>query len=197
MNDLVLGCDVSVYQGMVDWALKAKQGYQFAYAKATEGTGITDPQFGRNALSAPEAGILAGAYGFLHPAQDALAQAEFFCKIVGKVNELKMPPMLDWEVSDNMRVGYQISQAQIWLDYVEQFFGVTPIIYSYLAYLNGLGLPSSFARYPLWLAAYTAQMPAAPAPFPFVSIWQCSDANGLDTDYFNGNQEQLQKFASL
>ena len=40
-----LGIDVAHYQGSVNWAKARASGVVFAFAKATEGTGYTDPQY--------------------------------------------------------------------------------------------------------------------------------------------------------
>src|SRR6058998_1000203 len=43
--DTVYGIDVSGWQGNVDWWYWWNQGARFAYTKATEGTGYTNPYF--------------------------------------------------------------------------------------------------------------------------------------------------------
>ena len=58
------GVDVSAYQGEVDWQELAQQGVQFAFIKATEGSGSTDRYFLRNWARAQDAGVWAGAYQF-------------------------------------------------------------------------------------------------------------------------------------
>ena len=190
---MVLGCDVSKYQGFVDWTQKKIQGYEFTIIKATEGSYDVDPQFITNALNAPLAGLSCGAYHFFHPNQDALSQATLFLKTLGG---LKLRAALDWEVSDNMRIPYQISQAQIWLDAVEHATGVVPIVYSYSAYFKQLNLPKSFARYPLWLAEYSSSY-SSPSPWQGVNdaiIWQNSGSNGLDHDQFIGDLAAMKAF---
>lgn len=198
----VKGCDVSKYQGLVDWNHMKLLGYNWAYAKATEGISFVDSQFHRNQIAIPQSGMLGGAYLFFKPGQDPLQQAKHFCDVVGKDSPLKLPPMLDWEVSDGVRVSTQIQHAQIILDYLEQFFGKTPILYSYLSYLSQLNLPESFTKYPLWLAEYKwapgvvpTQMPQAPRPWTVVTMLQYAADHGLDKDLFNGPMSQLEKFA--
>ena len=58
----VRGVDVSHYQGDIDWSVFERQGIEFAYIKATEGSGMVDDRFWENWDKAREAGIKAGAY---------------------------------------------------------------------------------------------------------------------------------------
>ena len=193
---MIKGVDVSKWQGRVDWKAKALQGFNFAVAKATEGTDIVDAYFADNAAGIPAAGLIGGAYHFFHPAQDPREQAQHFLSTIAGADGLKLPVMLDWEVSDGMRISTQVTNAQIWLDAVAQATGKAPFVYSYLAYFEQLALPESFAQYPLWLAAYSAHMPQPPAPWNTITIWQSSGSGGLDIDQFNGDMAQLEKFTA-
>src|SRR3546814_10959451 len=55
------GIDVSHHQGAIDWARVAADGVEFAYLKATEGGGFSNPRFVSNASAAEAAGIGVGA----------------------------------------------------------------------------------------------------------------------------------------
>src|SRR5246127_306961 len=48
-NTTILGIDVSSYQGTINWTQVKAAGYTFAWAKATEGTTITDSKYSSNA----------------------------------------------------------------------------------------------------------------------------------------------------
>src|ERR1700744_6412219 len=68
-----LGIDVSGYQGSyqsppthINWS-SVPSTIQFAWAKATEGTGTIDPDFTYNMSNAKAKGIPIGAYHFAHP----------------------------------------------------------------------------------------------------------------------------------
>ena len=63
----LLGIDVSHYQGSINWTSVYGDGVRWAYAKATEGTGYTDPDFSTYAGNAKAAGLQFGAYDFVHP----------------------------------------------------------------------------------------------------------------------------------
>ena len=60
----VQGVDVSEYQGEIDWPALARQGISFAFVKATEGSGYTDPFFAQNLSGAQAAGLYAGLVCF-------------------------------------------------------------------------------------------------------------------------------------
>src|SRR3546814_10025509 len=61
------GIDVSHHQGAIDWERVAADGVEFAYLKATEGGGFSDPRFVSNARGAKAAGIKVGAYHYYTP----------------------------------------------------------------------------------------------------------------------------------
>jgi lysozyme len=69
----VIGEDRSSYQAVASWG-----GNFFGFAKATEGTGWSDPTFAANWANLKAAGKVRGAYHFFHPADDPLEQARFF-----------------------------------------------------------------------------------------------------------------------
>ena len=58
------GIDVSHYQGDIDWASIEKQGIDFAYIKATEGSSYVDEYYETNRNKAEEAGMRIGFYHF-------------------------------------------------------------------------------------------------------------------------------------
>lgn len=71
------GEDRSSYQAILPW-----KGLDFGIAKATEGTTWSDPTFAANWANLHAAGIPRGAYHFLHPSLDPVAQAQFFLRAV-------------------------------------------------------------------------------------------------------------------
>lgn len=190
---MIKGIDVSHYQGHVDWPHMKAVGNEFCFLKATEGIGYTDSQFHANWINAPKAGLLTGAYHFFHPNMDPGAQADHFLKVVGPIKD-KLPCVLDFEVTDNMRVSVQISRALTWLGLIESRTGNNPIVYCSPGFFEALGAPEAFRRYPLFVAHYGVNHPRIPRPWTSWSFWQYSEANGLDLDIFNGSLENLKKF---
>lgn len=187
---MIRGLDVSHHNGTMDWPSLKEKGFQFAFFKATEGTGFVDKMFDANVKAASQEGFLIGAYHFFRPGQDAIDQANHFLNTVAG-HVLTLPHVLDWEVSDHVRAGVQISAARAWLQLVETRSKRKPIIYGSPSFLTDLGLPLNFADYALWVANYGVNAPKIPKPWHKYAFWQTTDAHGLDLDVFNGTIEQL------
>lgn len=185
----IRGIDISHHNKTLDFVKEKSGGIEFCYLKATDGNAFTDPMFAYNKVNAPKAGILTGAYHFLRPNLDGADQANFFLKTSG--HGLDLPPMLDWELSQGMRVSVQHACALAWLEAVEAATGKTPFIYTYVSYLQGLGDMSAFAKYPLWIAEYGVTAPKVFQPWGKNTIWQCSASNGRDLDVFYGTVDEL------
>ena len=99
-RDCVLGIDVAVHQGQIDWRQVAAC-RQFAYLKASGGDGglYTDRTYATNA--AATAGLLPrGAYHFLGLG-DGAAQADRFLDATGGYAGLELPPLVDFEPQPN------------------------------------------------------------------------------------------------
>lgn len=193
------GIDVSHYQGQINWGAVKAAGCAFAFAKATEGTNVTDPYFATNWSGMKAAGLARGAYHFFHASEDAAQQAAHFLATV-QLQPGDLPPVIDIEVSDNVANSTIVQGVQTWLDAVEQAAGVTPLIYTAASFWNA-HLNNSFGRYPLWIAHYTAASTPAPLPTGWTdwAFWQYSQSlhidgvNGAsDHDYFNGTTADLQ-----
>lgn len=189
----VRGLDVSSYQSVIDWSQVKASGIDFAYIKATEGTGLVDPRFHENWAAAKAAGLLRGAYHFFHPSADPVAQAELFKSTVGGFLPGDLPPMLDWEQHE----GTPEMEVQNGLVFI-QALGISPLLYSYESYFPELGSPQVLAQYPLWLANLNPN-PRVPAPWTKYTFLQYSDTgsvpgipDAVDLDLFNGSLAELQ-----
>jgi len=193
------GIDVSHYQGHVDWEAVKAAGCAFAFAKATEGTGVTDPYFAANWSGMKAAGLARGAYHFFRPAEDAAQQAAHFLSTV-QLAPGDLPPVLDVETNDNVSNSALVGGVQIWLDAVEPAAGVTPIIYTAASFWDA-HVGGRFGAYPLWIAHYTSAPSPAPLPAGWTAwtFWQYSQSLRIDGvggpadhDYFDGTAEALQ-----
>src|SRR6185437_15314089 len=88
------GADVSHYQGTIAWP---SVGVSFAVAKATEGTGYTDPDFAKNWSGMKAAGVVRGAYHYIHCDIDPTQQAQYFLGVLSSAGGLQagdLPPAL-------------------------------------------------------------------------------------------------------
>lgn len=195
-NDyLIHGIDVSRYQDLIAWEEVRKMHVGeiklgFAFIKATEGNGNTDPQFHRNWRRARNNDIVRGAYHFFIASKDGKVQAENFIKRV-ELEPGDLPPVLD--VEQRYGVGKTQLQKEVkeWLDVVENYYHVKPIIYTNVDfYIQNLG--KDFDDYPLWVAHYYQQeQPRITRDWLF---WQHSDqgnVNGItskvDFNVFHGD----------
>ena len=75
--------DISHWQGNIDVARIAREGYAACVCKATEGTTYTDPTFARNTAAAKKARMIPGAYHYLRDG-DGAAQARHFHRQVSR-----------------------------------------------------------------------------------------------------------------
>lgn len=189
------GIDVSKHQHIIAWEEVKEMRVNniqlsFAFIKATEGIGNTDPQFHRNWKKAKDNNIIRGAYHFFIAPKDGKTQAENFIKRV-ELDSGDLPPVLDVEQ------GYGVSKIQLqkevkaWLETVEAYYKIKPVIYTNVDFYEKY-LGSGFDNYPLWIAHYyQEQRPRISRNWLF---WQHSDkgnVNGIiskvDFNVFNGD----------
>jgi lysozyme len=204
---MVPGIDVSHFQRAIDWAAVAASGIRFCFIKATEGAGNVDLAFGKNWKSAGDAGLLRGAYHFFHPTAPTAAQADSFIRTVGRLEPGDLPPALDLEVPAawaSIAPGDRAPMAIEWLEAVESRLGVTPIVYLSPAFATEiLTNAPALARFPVWLAHYTAAAePTVAKPWTSWTYWQHTGkgtaagvTQPVDLDRFNGSLDDLKALA--
>lgn len=183
------GEDRSDYQPAGPWT-----GLDFGIAKATEGTGWTGTTFAANWAALKAEGKVRGAYHFLRPDQDPVAQADHFMDTV-LAHGLQAGDMLwsDCEVASPnadrvnvaflTRVAARAAQAGV--------HGV--ITGTYTDHAVGQGLARTAAAFPvLWIAWPSPVAPDAAfiAPFRRWAFWQWGQ-RGVDKDAFNGSPADL------
>jgi GH25 family lysozyme M1 (1,4-beta-N-acetylmuramidase) len=156
----ILGVDVSHYQGTINWAQVQSPGNKvFAFAKATEGTTITDADFVTNVTGGTNAGVVMGAYHFAHPETNtATSEANYFLSIASPyIKAGYLPPVLDLEdppsgpsLSADFTSAQLTTWVQTWMTTVQNATGIKPILYTDGTYANYLN--SSLNTYGLWTA---------------------------------------------
>lgn len=193
------GIDVSKYQSMIAWeevkAMKVKNiQLGFAFIKATEGIGNTDPHFKRNWKKTKDNEIIRGAYHFFIGSKDGRMQAENFIDNV-ELEPGDMPPVLDAEQLNGASAVQLRKEMRKWLEIVENHYGVKPIIYTNVDFYNR-HLGSEFDGYPLWAAHY--YQPDQPRIKRGWVFWQHSDegrVNGIvskvDFNVFKGDSTEF------
>ena len=133
-GDYLFGIDVSEYQGIIKWNeianINKKKKIDFVMIRSTAGKNHRDRYFTSNWRDSKETGLIRGAYHYFRPNENSLEQAEFFIKNV-KLKPGDLPPILDIEeLSDVQSENSLISGLKLWLDTIEDHYGVKPILYS-------------------------------------------------------------------
>ncbi|KAG5646348.1 hypothetical protein DXG03_003671 [Asterophora parasitica] len=73
------GIDVSSWQPGINWANVKANGIEFAYIKATEGTGYLSSEFSNQYIGATNNNIIRGGYHFARPdVSSGAVQANYF-----------------------------------------------------------------------------------------------------------------------
>ena len=195
------GIDVSHHQDNIDWdAVKAMQVKNirigFAFIKATEGLGRVDNAFRRNWLNVKQAGIPRGAYHFFISSKSGKAQAENFIETIN-LEKGDLPPVLDIETANGASVEDLQQRVKDWLDIVQQFYKVKPIIYTNVDFYENF-LAGKFDDYPLWVAHYLVQdKPRIQRNWIFWQHNEKGHVNGIDANVdfnvFNGDSLAFRK----
>lgn len=191
------GFDASHWQGIVNWQQKKLQGNEFGLIKAEDvhrGQIVGDDQFQNNWTNAKRAGVLRGAYAFFHPSFDPIKQADNLVRLTGNlVGDL--PCIIDWEVTDGTLATKDRDNGYMFLTEVYKLTKKLPFIYGSPYFLQALALDRRFNQFPLWVAHYGVACPLVPPPWSTWTMWQWTDANGLDRNLFNGGLAQLKLLA--
>lgn len=198
----VRGVDVSSYQGDIDWEILSGQNIQFAFIKATEGSGFVDPYFEYNFAAAQKTRLRIGAYHFFSFDSPGETQAENFITNVPAIEGM-LPPVVDFEFYGDKEKNLPLAddahrELDILLDKLEIHYGMRPIIYatekSYGLYLSG-----HYEAYDIWIRnVFTKPKPLNNQPWTF---WQYTNRERLDgydgkeryidMNVFNGSMEDF------
>ena len=202
------GVDVASYQGFPHWGAVAAAGYQFGITKLTESTNYVNPTFSHNWRGMKAAGMVRGVYHFARPSANTPdAEAAYFLdRLAAHAGMLEPGDIVALDIEDERYYGggpygNAANWSLGWLEYVEAVLGFRPIVYTGPWYVNRPGwgpAPPKLGEYGLWLAAYQAQMPQAPAPWQAVAFWQFTsngDVPGIvgdcDVNVFNGSADRI------
>lgn len=177
----VRGVDVSSYQGVIDWQVLAGQDVDFAYVKATEGSGFVDATFETNLRGAQEAGVLVGAYHFFSFESPGRSQAENIIATVPAQAGL-LPVAVDVEhygefFGDPPDPETVRAELRVLVATLREHYGVEPVIYAtqaaYSRYVAG-----DLTASPLWIRA--VYLPPRVSDGREWTFWQYSHRDRLD-----------------
>ncbi len=150
----IRGVDVSHYQGNIDWKTLAGEDIEFAFIKATEGSGHIDSKFAENWLAANDTDLKVGAYHFFSFDSPAETQAKLYIETVGDLAG-NLIPVVDIEFygdkfSNPPDEEELVAELKTMLALLEEEYGVKPMVYTtytfYYKYLDG-----EIDGYPLWI----------------------------------------------
>ena len=216
-----IGCDVSFWQGEIDFHKMKAAGAEFVFIKASQGgPGVIfmDDRFWRNWKAAKEAGLLRGAYHFADYRHSAREQAEFFAHLLMD-DPGELPPVLDYELKDGWPTPSRQNNLN-WIDEFVEYFnfsgGKRPLFYCNTGFLK-YNLPNPLNHWildhDLWIAWYPNLWARLNKRVPIVDPWDkwtfwqhTAHGNGkkygvssgnVDMNYFNGTVEELQAYASI
>ena len=207
------GPDIASYQhpngAAIDWTAVRDSGQRWAFVKATEGTGYTNPYFAGDWHDSAAAGLYRGAYHYARPSTasgSATAQAQYFANAIGPQQiPGTLPPILDLEESGGLSVPALVAWAHEFLRAVQADTGRLPMLYTYPNFWkNQMGGSAEFTQYPLWIASYGTTAPPA-LGWPHWTFWQYTSSGtvngiatrgGTDISVFNGTSLDLAALAS-
>jgi lysozyme len=168
------GIDASHHQGPIDWPQVAGAGIRFAYLKASEGTGFTDPRFAAYRAAAVRAGVAVAGYHYFQLCSDGAAQAEHFLAVLGEAPATQPPPALDLELAgsctDPPPRATLLAEVRTFLRTVDERLGTTTLVYLYPDLEARYGLAGDLADHPQWVRRLGDLPPARDW-----AVWQYDD----------------------
>ncbi len=182
----VLGIDVSVWQGEIDWKKVKAAGVEFAMIRvgwrgSEQGVLATDSYAKANYAGATAAGVKVGAYFFSQAVsvKEAVEEANYLLKII-KDWKVDMPIVFDWEPVDggsrtaNMNARTLTDCAKAFCDTIAAA-GYTPMIYFNVDQsFNSIYL-RELTEYRFWLAQYNTVL-----NYPYkIDMWQYTETGSV------------------
>lgn len=192
----VRGIDVSAHNGLMNLDAARRDGIEFIFIKASEGTDFKDENFNINYLKAQHAGMKTGAYHFFRFDKDGVDQAIQFLKAVGS-RPLELGLAVDVEDQGNAPGVDPAIVKQRLSDMADYLYlkGHRVIFYTnrdgYEKYLM-----DTFAGYPLWICSFSEN--PIDAEWTFWQFDHHGEVDGIrgdvDLNTFNGSREEWTEY---
>jgi lysozyme len=175
---LAEGIDASHHQGPIDWERVAGAGIRFAYLKASEGTGFTDPRFAAHRAAAVRAGVAVAGYHYFQLCSDGTAQAEHFLDVLGPHPATDPPPALDLELAGSCPAppsrSTLLAEVRAFLRTVDERLGTTALVYLHPDLEARYGFAGDLADHPQWVRRLGKR-----APSRDWAVWQYDDRGSV------------------
>lgn len=191
----VRGIDISSHNGEIDFKAVKKDGIEFAFIKASEGTDFKDKNFTTNYKNARKAGIKTGAYHFFRFDKDGVDQAINFLRATGN-RRLDLGIAIDIEQQGNPENVDSTLIADRLTSMVEY---LNLLGYRVTLYTNRSGyekfLMGTFPGHPLWICSFSDH--PIDADWTFWQYDHHGKINGIkgdvDLNTFNGSREDWEE----
>lgn len=207
----IKGMDISHWQPNVNWVNVVKEGFEFVFAKASDGNGTKAGSFDLHRKNAEIAGLPFGAYHFMRfGGLSAKQEAENFLKFSGPQRTGDLPWVVDveWDGSTRYGDGRTMDDAAANEAYelacrVRDLTKNQVIIYTSHPFFRNFKNPERFFEFLLWCPAYDPRIkgPSVPLPWSNWAFWQYANKHpaakaitgdpDLDANWFNGTRAQL------
>lgn len=172
------GIDASHHQGPIDWAQVADHGVAFAYLKASEGTGFTDPRFAGHRVAAARHDIDVAGYHYFQLCSDGAAQAAHFIEVLGDLGPDALAPAVDLELAGSCPEpparDVLLAEVREFLAAVDKEYATSTVVYLYPEFEDRFGFAKDLADHPQWVRRLGDRAPRRPW-----LIWQYDDRGSV------------------
>ncbi|MDD2798460.1 MAG: GH25 family lysozyme [Bacteroidales bacterium] len=179
-KNAVIGIDVSVHQGQIDWDSVekfAEKPISFVYIKASEGATKHDICYNYNLENARDKGLLVGSYHYFKANRPAEKQFSNFLTAIDTEKQ-DLAPLIDVEEMNGASQEEFHSRLSRFVQLVEEHFGRKPIIYSQNHFFNR-HLADKYNAYPLMIARYHCEKPKLEIKSEW-AIWQFTEKGKVE-----------------
>ncbi len=165
-SEITYGCDVSYYQGDINFETMKASGISAVIIRAGYGTATTDKRFVSYINAAIKAGLAIGVYWFIYAADTAVAMlnAQKCLEVIRPYREfITLGVWADWEYDSDKRAGtltaeYRSKIVHMFNCKIETE-GYEAGIYSNQDYIQSKKFqPWLISLYPLWFAKYASSI---------------------------------------
>lgn len=191
MTNYIKGIDISAVQPPnINFKAVYDAGNRFIIARCGVGNDGTDHNCYAYLKAAKAAGLKCMVYHVIyplrddpaHPGRNPIDQANAHFKAAnGEIAccDFEFPPPEDW---GKYSLTSDFIREWLW-QYMEEYSrlsGKPMTLYSYPYYVQATKLDARFAKYPLWIASYQANVPQVPAPWGKDDwvMWQTTGGGG-------------------
>lgn len=185
--------------------LMNSEAINYAFVKATEGTGYVNPHFRDDYVDFIENDAVLGSYHYAKPSEsteDARKQARIYLSVTGINDGVKsMDPVLDIEEDEGVGTEDLINWVDAFVDEIQKESGRDTIIYTYPSFWKDkMGNTDKFNDLDLWIAEYNGKNSPSELPggWDDYLFWQYSSegsvdgySKNIDLNIFHGTQEEL------